>query len=318
MSIRIRVIAGLTVAALAALWWIVAMAVQQAAEPFTYAENNTYWLRDVRWLAGLAIAVALVWTFRGDRFMTGVAAAVFAAAIAMDIVVDRLNTAAAGAVVLLLLTAWFAGRGREIRPSRSMSAMASGFAIAGSATAAAMQSPTDLEWSLNPSAVLLCLVLAMCALGCGMDAAGGGTRYGHVVAAATLVVGSGVLIAARMESPKFTWPAVGLMAVLFVGATMILLGETSPWSLRIGLGLLNCAVAMFALLFFTLVSISMQPGAPFTTWAGNPGIGGDEDVSMALVALASGVLLGGMFTLERILADGRHEAKRRNQILAAE
>ena len=298
MSTRFRAVAGPIVAAVAAGWWVVAMSVQTAAEPFGYAENNTYWLRDVRWLALLAIAVAAVWTFRGDAFVSTVAAFGYAVSTVVDAVVDRMDALWAQAAILLWIGVWVWGYLRRTRPGNRTLLLASVIAATGAVGAAALQSPTDLEWSLNPSAVLLCVLLAVCAMVCAFDVAGAAGRYRAAVSAAMLAVGGVCLVVARMESPKFSFAAAALIAVLFTGVTVVLLGEATSWPLRIGLGLFNGFIAMCVLLFATVVSVVLQPGAPYTLLAGNPVIGGDEDVVMTLAALVTGIAVAAIVVIE--------------------
>ena len=59
----------------ALLWAYALTVVQPATEPApgVWAENNTYWARDVRWMAIVAVVCALVLAVRGVRTPTLVA-----------------------------------------------------------------------------------------------------------------------------------------------------------------------------------------------------------------------------------------------------
>ncbi|HZE37431.1 MAG TPA: hypothetical protein VE172_01340 [Stackebrandtia sp.] len=131
MTQRTRTIVGAAIGVAAAGWWVVVMAVQAAAEPIAYAENNTYWYRDARWLALLALAVALVWTFRGDRVVSWAAVGGFVGSVGLDVLVDRLNAMGLCAVIAAWLGGWVLGMRRPINPRTRPLLLAASLAAAG-------------------------------------------------------------------------------------------------------------------------------------------------------------------------------------------
>ena len=95
MSGRASGVIGLGCAWVAAMIWAYDLTMlQPLTEPDkpwhgATASNNTYWARDVRWMALVGALFGLVLAFRGDRRRSAVAAVAVAGWIGADVILDR-------------------------------------------------------------------------------------------------------------------------------------------------------------------------------------------------------------------------------------
>lgn len=315
MISRIRFWAGLVCAMIAAIWWAVGITViQPLVEPVASAENNTYWLRDTRWLALLAIVLAFVWSFRGDKRLSGMAAGALVVGFGADIALDRFddvfmteqfdfvesNSIRWGVylVVILVPGAWIRAKFQPVRPNRKVSTLAAFVAAAAAAAAAAIESPTDTEWGLYVAGIGLGLVLTVVACGNAVEAAGRLTVQAMVIIAVAGAVAAVLLVGGRLLWPgpeSASTSQASMLALLFVEvATVLLLATVGRWQLgpRLGMSVAIAIVTFFAGLIAFVAMDSSGLVAGLTALAGNPAVNrADSDVSYAvlsgLVGLAS-------------------------------
>jgi len=296
----------------AVLWAYGLTVLQPLAEPAkpwhdAWASNNTYWARDVRWMALVVIFAALVVTFRGDRTRSAVAALGALAWLGVDLWLDRIDVTAtvpvaigAGAVVLAAWTAGLvAAPGVGTGPRRGVLLLAAVAAAALVPLAGGIESPTDTEPALTPTALaaggLLAAVAIVAALAAaparsaartaaavlvaGGAAAGltflraappGGRFFVAVVAGAALLTGVAVLSTAW---PDRTPMRIAYLALLFGGTTAYLV------------------VMLLALLVVTAILVPVA--ATFTALAGNPPVNAaDTDVLFVLIGLLAALPFG--------------------------
>ena len=301
---------GLVGGCVGATLWAVAVTVLQTPSeppPTDLAENNTYWVRDVRWMAILAVVGALILVFRGDRIRSGLAALAVPGWLGLDLWLDRIDaagpTATRWAVVLgcvVVFAAFLVERLSPGEPDRWVLAIGAAVAAATAPAAVAIESPTDTEAALTRSALILGWLLTAVAVGCALSAASeGGLRHGRLAVGVAVTAASGVLLvravpidAVPIDDPIL--PLLALMAVLSAGVAMVYL----PWpGFRravtryglLGIGAMG-AYAVFAVPFLVLA----QPVAAWVTQiAGNPPVNAaDSDTITALLGLPIGVVFG--------------------------
>ncbi|HEX5594506.1 MAG TPA: hypothetical protein VFX61_00560 [Micromonosporaceae bacterium] len=96
---------GVTCAWGGAVLWAVGLAVlQPGAEPVKpwheeWASNNSYWVRDIRWMAIIVALAGLILAFRGDRLRSRLAVLAVVAWLAADLWLDRIDVAGRAAAV---------------------------------------------------------------------------------------------------------------------------------------------------------------------------------------------------------------------------
>ncbi|MEU7614591.1 hypothetical protein AB0B27_00530 [Micromonospora rifamycinica] len=193
--------AGTGLAALAVLLWSVGMtAWQPLTEPVgPWSERlpgaHTYWARDLRFLALIAVVSGLLLAGGGRRPWILPAVLLGGGALAADVAVDRADLTGPGATALLVAAGWLAvgitatlGVRRDAAPGRERAvaagrdrAVAAGLPVvtAVSALVAVLtRSPTDREPELGPAALVTgLLLLALTVAGALAAAPGRGSRW---------------------------------------------------------------------------------------------------------------------------------------------
>lgn len=299
-----------------ALLWTIGLAVLQPRYESSgeLVGNNAYWMRDVRWMAVVAAVAALVLVFRGDRLRTRLSLLGGVAWLAADIWLDRLDVAgwvAAAALAIvtgaLLSGAMLAGTPKEAGTGRHALLVAASVAAALAPLAGGLESPTDTEPSLTPSALAAGVLLAVVAGACALAAAPASTVVRFRVAVATAVVGVAGVTAMR-AMPLENRLLVGVL----LGAALLSGVAVTAWPRPAGRGLLGyAALAAGTLLGYPvlLMSTVMATGfivpvaAPLTALAGSPAVNGaDEDLLFTLVGVLPGLVFGALFTMRAVLA----------------
>ncbi|MER7889321.1 hypothetical protein ABTX15_05800 [Micromonospora sp. NPDC094482] len=313
--------AGLLLAAAAAVLWAVNLTVlQPLTEPIgpwseTLPGNNTYWARDLRFVAILGVVLGLVLAGRGDRRWSAPAVLLGGVWVAADVALDRADPtgavpavvlAAGGCALLAVLATLLAlvERGRpgavgnpaDLARRRALTVAACVAAVS-TMVAAGIESPTDREPELHPAALATAALLAALAIGCALAAAPGGTRARGWLAAglgaATLLVLG--LVRAVPPGPRLL-PEVALGAVLLTGVTLLAWewpGGRPDWG-RHALAAIAALIGPTAmLLVVAIVMMILRVAAPFTALAGNSPIhAADSDILISLAGLLAGLGMG--------------------------
>ncbi|WP_328650780.1 hypothetical protein OG598_21475 [Micromonospora sp. NBC_00330] len=337
---------GLLLSAAAVALWAYGMTTwQPLTEPLgPWSErlpgNNTYWARDLRFMAIMAVPLGLVLAGRGQMRWSGPAVVLGGCWIAADVAVDRADPigvdatvllavagyAALGVVVALLL--WWERRTPPARepgtpqtrergtaPATDRRVLTGAACVAGVLTlvAAAMESPTDREPELNQGALATAALLVVLAVGAALAAAPARTRIrvglaGGLTVVALLGVG---LVRATAPGERLL-PEVALGAVLLTGVTVLAWdwpgGRPIWW--HHGLAALIALVGPLVFLVATAIPmmIMMPIGATFTALAGNSPIhAADSDLLVSLAGLLSG--LGMAVLLARPSVEDRRQLR---------
>ncbi|MEV7225618.1 hypothetical protein AB0M79_01165 [Polymorphospora sp. NPDC051019] len=251
-------LAGIVAAAAAAVGWAVGLAVLQPltepSGPDAYAENNTYWVRDLRFMAIVAVVLGLVLAARGDRRATRTGVTAGLLWIGADVALDRSDLAgwpAATALAVLgcLAVGTVAATGRRSRrPDRRALVVAAAVGVALTPLAALIESPTDTEPALTPAALTVSGTLLV-------------LTVGSALAAGVLTAPAGVgTVAADRAIPNHLLrrlaPATAVLALGAAGAAWIRLVE--PYE-RLGPSLLLGVVLLAGL---SLLSARWPAGRP--------------------------------------------------------
>lgn len=309
MSKRGERIAAPILAATAAAWWGVALAVMQ---PRTEAEqagvlsvgNNAYWVREVRWAMILLALVAYLWACRGNRTRSVVGAAAAAAWIGLDLGLDRVDLAASPWQVAVpaaaaAAAACVAAGVSQPRSDRTVLVLAAAVAASVAGLLGAIQSPTDTEPGLLWSGCVIAGLSVLLTLGCAASAAP--ARPGRRAIAAAVLIGCAALVLLMWQpfpgAPASGWAAVPLAAILLW--TVLISVWTPPGGVlgyALALPALAAALPVAGLLLVPLVILN--PGAPFTALAGNPPVNGaDSDTLLAALSLLIGLAAGAVFNV---------------------
>ncbi|MBL7255872.1 hypothetical protein [Paractinoplanes lichenicola] len=255
--------------AAAVLW---ALMFRPLTEP---AGNNSYWVRELRWAALIALVLVLIVLAQGGRRTTYGALGVGVAWLAADIAIDRAGlstiglalgaTAAGLACWAVVTTLPFVREPNVPLAVAIVAAVASGLATA-------TESPTGTEPALALGSAATGSLLALTAV----LAAGAGAR-----AAALAVAAPWLLRYALPEPSGVRWLAVFAFTVLLIG---LLAGRARA--------ALAAVVIPLMLLPLVLLSALLPSGRLLTALAGHPPIGpGDEDVVLIVLAVPIGVVL---------------------------
>ncbi|MEE6261166.1 hypothetical protein [Plantactinospora sonchi] len=327
MRVSWRGLIGVGTALGAVVCWAIGLAVlQHTTEPTGaagYAENNTYWVRDLRMMALLVVVLGLLLAVDGARAAVLPVGALGLLWLAADVVLDRTDlagaTAATGlalvgcAVVLAvvpLLARWRNPDGPRPEPRTLL--VVSAIAAATAPLAARMESPTDTEPALAVGAVLLGVLLVVTGVAAARAAApstaarGGAARWlGAGLLTAAGVAGV-VSIRAVGVSAELV-PMLVLVAALIVGGSLLASERpTDRADLLRRTGALAVAVAGYPVLVMCLAILlifSVPVGGWLTALAGSPPVNAaDSDTLYALVGLLTGLALSG---LVRIGAGGQ-------------
>ena len=209
----------------AALWAIGVTVLQPMTEPADWAENNTYWVRDVRWMAIFAVFATLILLVRGDRIRSGLAALGVACWLGVDLWLDRIDVAgsnstkwAAALGCLVVLAAFLVESLSPGRPDHRVLAAAAGVAAATVPMAVLIESPTDTEAALSRSALALGFLLTAVAVGGAVSAAASPTVRNVVLAIGSAIAAAGLVVLVRVVPIDVRILALfPLIAVLLTG-----------------------------------------------------------------------------------------------------
>jgi hypothetical protein len=272
----------------AVLWAYGLVVLEPLTEPMPAdALSDSYWARDLRWSAVLAVAATLLWLSRGRRpyaWFAPLAAVVWLAA---DIGLDRLDITR-DALVPVAVTGCAAVIGAGVLLVRSQGESNRRPMIAAAAVCA-VNAPLCLPEEADgaPGAriwttALLLVVALVCALSASPApfrmriTAGVAAALWFSAAAAGLFTGAFLLAAA---------------AVLLAGVWLITRAWPGWWRATAGAA---ATIVGFPLLGYALFIASEQWGRPLTALAGNPHIvGADADVVLPL----TGALVGLVFAV---------------------
>jgi hypothetical protein len=286
----------------ATLWAVGVTVLQSASEPTDWAENNTYWVRDVRWMAIFAVLGALILVFRGDRSRSGLAALAVGGWLGLDLWLDHIDvagpTATRWAVLLgcvVVLAAFLAERLSPGEPDHWVLAIGAAVAAATVPAAVLIGSPTDAEAALSRSALVLGWLLTAVAVGCALSAAAeAGIRHGRGAVGVASTAACLVILVRAVSIEDRIIPVLALTSVLFAGVAMVYL----PWPglrravTRYGLLCLG-AVGAYMAFVFAFFLLASPIAALLTEIAANPPVNGaDTDTITALYGLPVGVVLG--------------------------
>lgn len=314
---RIRVGWGLAIACAAAVLWAIDLTVlEPAAEPSKslpdgLAQNNTYWARDLRVMALVAVLGGIVLMVRGERVRSWLGVVGTVLWLGVDVGLDRLDvrgpTAAfviAGAACGALLAAGVLARGRAgrdtdlpvgaDRPPGGGLLFAACMTAAVAPLAAGIESPTDTEAGLTPTAVAAAALLILAALGCAL-AAGPKVSRPRALAAIAVTAAAGVLVTMARIASAGTAPR--LLAVVVLGVVVLTavagLGQAQPFG---GSGL--AAFGATTLLLYPVVVlgsslfmiVSGLPARLLTELAGNSAVNAaDSDLILAFAGIFAGL-----------------------------
>jgi hypothetical protein len=297
-------------AAVGAAVWAVGVTVwQPLSEPEHFAgatgENNTYWARELRWGALVAVVLLLVVYVHGDRRATRGVLLGGVAWLAIDIQLDRIDPAS-GTVAFAIVAAVAAIAG--CAAAGAVTAVPRPQVLLTVATVAAVmsslititESPTDVEPELNLGSAIVGSLLAAVAVAAAVRAAGhvGRTRAVVGLAAGVAAAAGPCLLRARYPQPADGRLYGALLFAALLLLTVVVLAGPRPraarqW-LRYPVALVIGGVT-FPLMLFPLVfiAIALPAGRLFTALAGNPPVNGaDSDMVYVLLAVPIGWALG--------------------------
>ncbi|MCO8274321.1 hypothetical protein M1L60_27345 [Actinoplanes sp. TRM 88003] len=282
-----------------AVVWAVGVAL--FTPPAAEGGNNIYWGRELRWGALLALVLVLITLGRGSRRATWGAAVGGLAGLAVDVGLDRAGYS--GGVALAVGAGLVAAAGCAVvravadEPDPSVLFTVSIMAAVAAGVATATESPTDVETGLNLGSAAVGSLLALIAV----TAAAGRHSAGTTVVIAALAAAAPWVLRLAVPQPSgFRWLAVLALTVLLIGG-----------------GYFVTAIALPALfLTFTLVTILLPIGRPFTWLAANPAVQpGDEDLVLIVLAIPVGLILARALR-ETSLGRGLREAAEQPRVAA--
>jgi hypothetical protein len=301
----------------AALWAYGIAVLQPLCEPgspwWDYAENNSYWARDLRWGAVVATCLALIVLARGALRET---AAVMGGAIAwlgLDMALDRIDpgrpllwpASLVSAVAVTVVAVGCARAGQRAIPRSSRRAHAAVLAIGvlSATTLLEVSSPTDAEPALAPArlASVALHVAVVFAAGLGM------VMPSTTIRAMTVVGAIGSWSAALLLMPEDAGIAGGLVTILSPGLLLAALWRAGRPALRswvVAAVTLGGAVVLPPIAVVTfLLTVPIAPW--FTSLAGNQAVNAaDWDVSYAMAAVLGGLAVFGTALFVNGVVDG--------------
>jgi hypothetical protein len=308
MSGRWSVAVGLVGAGVGVVVWASNLTlVQGSTEPVklwhdTWASNNSYWARDLRWMALVTVFAGLVLALRGDRRRSAGAGLAILSLIGVDLVLDRLDLAggpAAGwlsvAACALILTAWLFAR-RGAAPDRVPLVVAASVAAATAPLAAGIESPTNIEPALAPLALLTGCLLLTVAVACAVAAAPDRSRTRLAAAGALAVVGGAAVALLRVVEPGLrALPFMLLGGLLLAGVAAVV----CPWRRGTTTTMVVLIAGYPVLLLTAIMAGYMMPVASvLTAAAGNPPVdASDADLLVTSLGVWPGLVLGGLLAV---------------------
>ncbi|MFI5933016.1 hypothetical protein [Actinoplanes sp. NPDC051494] len=309
MTRSVRLAAALGVGwAGAALWAHGAVILQPLAEPgsrwWGYAENNSYWPREVRWGAVVAVAVVLFAVADTGRRRGRTVTAGALLWIGADVALDRADPGHAALIPAAVLagaaitaTALWLCRTSD---RAGISGLPAVLCLLAAFSLLTLESPTDEEPELVPSATAGYLLFAVAALVCVLAALPGTwsrRRQGLV-----LVIGATGLSLALVPGP---FAADAVLCLALVAATAVV---TRPWTgpaRALGVALAH-GLILPGVLMFALVTL-LEAARPFTALAGNPPINSaDSDPSIVLVVVVATLVWAGLGRLFMVVTAELH------------
>ncbi|MCY1136653.1 hypothetical protein OWR29_01485 [Actinoplanes sp. Pm04-4] len=323
-------LALLTLAVVSAAAWVYGVIeLQPLSEPGPdgYAENNTYWLRELRWGALLALVLAAIAQAGGTRQALRAMTVAGALWLTTDVALDRydhLPHATTLAITAVLFYCTVASTGpianlgpttdagpsasatANINPSANATAKAGAggwrpgvlravavVAAVASGLVAGVESPTDTEPELTSGAATVAFLLALVAVATAVHAAGSFRQ--RMLAPALLVAAVPWLI--RFASPQPTTGRAFATFAYLVVLVVIVVALSRPHTRQrlrdhAAAAAITAVMVPLVLLPLTLLSIVWQTGKPFTAFAGNPPINtADEDILLVILAVPVGLVL---------------------------
>lgn len=306
-------VTGAAVSVSAAVFWAYALAVLQPstepAPPTDWAENNTYWARDLRFLALVVVVLGLVLIARGDRSRSRLAMAVGAGWFVADVALDRagvsgtpmaaLLAAGGGAVVLAFFRAIRRdGRVGAANGARRWPIAAGAVGATLVPIAAGIESPTDTEPTLTPSALVVAALLLAVAVGCAAAAAPPPLARRRWALVTLVCLGGVAAVALRLIRPgERSLAGVAVCGLLVAGVALLSwdwprgrphLGRHA----LVGLGAL-AAYAVLTVFTLVLTALLLPVGRALTALAGNPPVNAaDTDALYSLCGLVTGLVIG--------------------------
>ncbi|MEV0720368.1 hypothetical protein [Asanoa sp. NPDC050611] len=297
----------------AAVLWALDVALWQplAERPgdfaFVYAENNTYWARDLRFCAVVAIALAICLAGRGAGLSRWVAPVTAAGWIGVDLAVDRAGLEGDAVATVLAVVGGLAAvavptvvlrRVGDGRPRRRPLVLGASIAASLAPLAAGMESPTDTEAALTPAAAILGVLFTVLALALAWTAAPDRSRA-RLVAAGVIVAGAAVtLLLSRVLAPGTRLTPMMLLGALLLAGVALVTGDLPraplPWLQQLPKLLVLLVVYPALVLFALLLTAYVVPVASwFTALSGNvPVNAADSDTLYALVGVLAGGTIG--------------------------
>ena len=188
---------------------------------------------------------------------------------------------------------------RPRRPDPRVLMLAAAVTAATVPLAGGVQSPTDTEAALAPSALVLGGLLAGVALSCALSAAPRVTTGRVLVTAALALTIAGGLLLVRTLQPDSAGRVltqVGLAAVLLTGIAVVAgdwPGRARDWSryLLVALG----TFAVYPSFVFTVLLATAPLARMVTALAGSPAVNGaDTDIVVSLAGLLVGLAFGAL------------------------
>ncbi|WP_433615916.1 hypothetical protein ACQP2P_13120 [Dactylosporangium sp. CA-139114] len=313
---------GLMTAWAGAVFWAVGLTrLQSSTEPVgeEMASNNTYWARDLRWMAIVAVAVAFVVAARSSaaglgRVRSWCLVAGFTVVVAADLVCDRLDVTAtipiAAGAVAVATAGWLAltrsgpvrsaraadpdgARGPAAGPARGL-VLAAAVAAATMPLAAAIESPTDTEASLDPAAIGVGALLAAAWLSAMLAAAP--SRRRRVLAIALAVTAVAAVVLLRQIAPGARFGAMSVFGAAALTVTTLMdwdWDRREAWW-RYPVVLFSALLGYpFAVVLTVLLGTVLPVPAIITGLAGSPPVNGaDTDTLFALTGVLTGLAAG--------------------------
>ncbi|WP_143050035.1 hypothetical protein [Asanoa ishikariensis] len=284
---------------------------------FSYAENNTYWARDLRFCAVVAIVLAVLLAGRGGRLARWAALAVGAAWIGADLLLNRsdvrgdvaavvLSVAAAAAALAAILVVRRRTRGDE--PDHRPLVLGAAVSAALAPLVAGIESPTDTEAALTPAAVTLGALLTVLTLGLALAAAPDLETMHRVTTGVVAVAAAGGLTLARVLEPGSQLGSMMLLGTVQLTGVALLTGAVPrgalAWLKQLPKLLVPLVLYPALVLFIVLITAYLVPVPSwFTALGGNvPVNAADSDTLYALTGVVTGLLIGWLFLImERAL-----------------
>ena len=321
---RWTAVAGVAGGWAGAIFWAVGITVlQPLTEPLgpwpeRLASNNTYWARDLRFMAIAAALAGVILASRGDRRVAGFGVLAALGWVGADLWLDRADVtgtaptvllAAAGCAVVAGTTALV--RRKPAPSNRGTLILAASVCAALVPLAAGIESPTDREPELTPAALAVGAILLVVAAGRALAAATvpgpatprpALTRARLLVAAGYLLLGGVGLVVLRSVPPGGRFVAMVLLGGLLL-AGVAALGW--PWAaggpgwVKLGSAAFGALLGYPAVLLGTLLvtGFALPAARPLTHLAGNISVNAaDEDILLSLVGLVTGLVLGGVLS----------------------